>query len=391
MFGCGDGGRADSPSEAAVENGLVVRSTSAMSASDDSQGTGASSDERLGRGLDGETIGRFAALVLSGIDREYPNKPSNVLAGPQDVLSPKELYPAFYGNFDWHSSVHGHWVLVRLLVEQPDHPDARAMRQALERHLTLENLQRERAFFETPENRSFERMYGWAWFLRLVAELHVWDDPDAKRWRLACEPLEELLVARTLEYLPKLQYPIRTGVHPNTAFALGEILDYARIVGRDELERTIVARARDYFGSDRDYPDRYEPSGEDFLSPGLCEADLMRRVLAPEEFAAWLDRFLPIEWESAPGPMLTPVDVSDVTDGKIVHLAGLDLSRAWCLDGIASGLPEGDARRAIARRLGEAHLTKGLDYVFSGHYEGDHWLGTFAVYALTGTGRAASR
>lgn len=325
----------------------------------------------------------LANLVLAGIDREYPNKPSNTLEGEQDVRSPRELFPAFYGCFDWHSSVHGHWVLVRLLKLQPDHPMADEIRETLDRHLNEPAIRGELAFFMTSSNRSFERMYGWAWYLRLTMELHTWDDEQGQRWRDALRPLEILLVERTHEYLDKLQFPIRTGVHPNTAFAMGQILDYARAVNRPDLAELIKRRAEDYFLSDRDYPDRYEPSGEDFFSAGLCEADLMRRVMSEEDFARWLDLFLPSLGRAETSPMWTPVDVSDVTDGKIVHLAGLDLSRAWCLRGIADGLPGGDARREELEVLAQAHWEKGLEYVSSGHYEGEHWLGTFALYTLS--------
>ena len=336
--------------------------------------------------LSQEQIATFAGLVLAGIDREFPNKPSNVLEGPQDVRSPQELFPAFYGCFDWHSSVHGHWVLVKLLKLAPEHPEAVRIREALHRHLTPENLRREVEFFSTPGNRSFERMYGWAWFLRLAAELHTWEDEQGKQWREALRPLELLLIERTLDYLPKLSFPIRTGVHPNTAFAMSELLDYARIVDRPDLAVMVARRAKDYYLADRDYPDHYEPSGEDFFSPGLCEADLMRRVLSAEEFVEWLQGFLPRLDQAASSPMLTPVEVPDVTDGKLVHLAGLDLSRAWCLRGIASALPAEHPHRAELESLARAHLEKGLGYVTSGHYEGEHWLATFAVYAITDTG-----
>lgn len=336
--------------------------------------------------LSQEQIATFAGLVLAGIDREYPNKPSNVLEGPQDVRSPQELFPAFYGCFDWHSSVHGHWVLVKLLKVSPEHPEAVRMREALERHLTPDNLRREVEFFSTPGNRSFERMYGWAWFLRLAAELHTWEDEQGRQWREALRPLELLLIERSLDYLPKLSFPIRTGVHPNTAFAMSELLDYARIVDRPDLAVMVARRAKDYYLADRDYPDRYEPSGEDFFSPGLCEADLMRRVLSADEFAEWLHGFLPCLDQAASSPMLIPVEVPDVTDGKLVHLAGLDLSRAWCLRGIASALPAEHPHRKELESLARAHLEKGLEYVTSGHYEGEHWLATFAVYAITDTG-----
>jgi galactitol-specific phosphotransferase system IIB component len=279
-------------------------------------------------------------------------------------------------------------MLVRLLKLYPHLREAAVIREKLEEHLSSANLQQEAKLFETKENKSFERMYGWAWLLRLVAELETWDDPQAKAWRENFRPLELVLVNNTTAYLPKLTYPIRTGEHTDTGFALAQLLDYARIVNNTELETLIVERAMHFYRADTDYPTRYEPSGHDFFSPCWNEADLMRRVLKHDEFAVWLKKFLPglTSPKSEMGKLLTPVEVSDVTDGKLVHLAGLDLSRAWCLNGIASSLK---ADSAIAEALHEssiAHGRVGMSYVFSGHYEGDHWLATFAVYWLTEVG-----
>ena len=329
----------------------------------------------------------LAKLAIDGLNREYPNKPSNVLAGPKDVLSPKQLHPAFYGCFDWHSSVHGHWMLVRLLKTNPNHQLAQASRERLAENLTQKNIDAEVAYFQTKENRSFERMYGWAWLLRLQAELHTWDDPQARQWQEALKPLENQIVSLTLGYLPRLTTPIRTGVHPDTAFALGQILDYARTVGNQDLQQAIEKRAHEYYLGDRNYASDYEPSGEDFFSASLNEADLMRRILPAQEFAAWLDRFLVPTEASSHAKLLTPVVVSDVTDGKLVHLAGLNLSRAWTLDAISEALPKEAQWKAPFARSAQAHLDAGLAYVFSGHYEGEHWLGTFAVYAITAVGR----
>lgn len=339
------------------------------------------------RPLDEKQVGAFARLALRGIAKEYPNKPSNVMSGPEDALSPRKMHPAFFGCFDWHSSVHGHWMLARLLRLYPSHPVAPEMEALLDKQLTAENLREEAAYFEPRENRSFERMYGWAWALRLVAELHAWDDPRARRWRENARPLEATLVRLTKDYLPKLTWPIRSGVHQDTAFAFGQILDYARVVEERELAALLEKRARKFHLADRDYPAAYEPSGEDFFSAGLNEADLMRRVLPREEFGPWLGRFLPSLTQGEPSPMLTPVEVSDVTDGKLVHLAGLNLSRAWTMWGVASALPEEDPRRSTLSLAAEKHAQAGLRYVSSGHYEGEHWLATFAVYALTGSGR----
>ncbi len=293
---------------------------------------------RLGDRLTDEQVAAFADLALKGMDQEYPNKPATVMAGPESVLSPREMFPAFFGCFDWHSSVHGHWMLVRLLQQYPQHPLAAGIRQRLDEHLTAGHLQQEAEFFAQPHNRNFERMYGWAWALRLIADLQRWNDPQGNQWRENMRPLENVLLQRIDDYLPKLDWPIRTGVHPDTGFALGQILDYARTTGNAELEQLIVRRCRDWYLNDRNYPAAYEPSGEDFFSSGLNEADLMRRVLDRQEFAHWLSEFMPELGRQADYNLLRPVEVSDVTDGKIVHLAGLDLSRAWCLQSIARAL-----------------------------------------------------
>lgn len=340
---------------------------------------------KLGDRLSSKQVVRFARLALNGIDREYPNKPSNVMADREDVQSPQEMHPAFYGCFDWHSSVHGHWMLVRLLRLYPDLSIADEIRDKLATNLTAEKIEAEAAYFREEQNRNFERMYGWAWLLRLVTELDQWGDPQAKKWRENLKPLEEIIVEKTLDYLPKLTWPIRTGVHPDTGFALGQLLDYARQSKNQELERLIVERSRSYYFADRKYPDRFEPSGEDFFSSGLNEADLMRRVLDESEFATWLERFLP-GMEAGESRLFEPAVVSDLTDGKLVHLAGLNLSRGWCFRGIAVALPTDDPRRKILEAAATRHAAEGYHYVFSGHYEGEHWLATFAIYLHTGCG-----
>lgn len=337
----------------------------------------------IGKKLTSEQVSAFAKLALAGLDKEYPNKPQHVMTGPESKLSPRELHPAFFGCFDWHSSVHGHWMLVRLLKLDPQQAMAAEIHKRLDAHLTVESLKREADYFNTKENASFERMYGWAWCLRLAAELQGWDDPNGRKWRANIRPLETKIVELTMAYLPKLEYPVRTGVHPDTAFALGQTFDYARAVGNKPLAELVIERSRHYFLNDAKYNDAYEPSGEDFFSPALNEADLMRRVLGRDEFATWLDRFLPGLGDGSAKRLLTPVDVTDVTDPKLVHLAGLNLSRAWTLEGIAGGLPKDDRRVNRLKAAAEGHADKGLAYVFSGHYEGEHWLATFAVYALT--------
>lgn len=341
-----------------------------------------------GQPLSERQVGEFAHLALEGIPREFPNKPSNVMTGPETVLGPRQMHPVFYGSFDWHSSVHGHWMLVRLAKTSHDAAVVADARALLDRQLTAEGLAAEAAYFDEKQNRSFERMYGWAWTLRLAAELRTWPDADAQRWASNLRPLEEKIVELTKDYLPRLTHPIRTGVHPDTAFALAQTLDYARAVGETELETQVVEFAKAKYLADRDYPARFEPSGEDFFSPACNEADLMRRVLPPAEFAAWLEQFLPGlgEADSPSAALLTPAVVSDVTDPKIVHLAGLNLSRGWTQNGILAGLPDDDPRRAALEASVAAHTRAGLEYVFSGHYEGEHWLATFAVYLLTESG-----
>jgi hypothetical protein len=229
-------------------------------------------------------------------------------------------------------------------------------------------------------------MYGWAWALRLVAELHAWDDARGKVWRENLAPLERRLVELTKAYLPRLSHPVRTGVHPDSAFAFGQLHDYATTVGDRELQQLVARRGRDFYLADVDYPASYEPSGEDFFSAGLNEADFMRRILPGDEYAAWLDRFLPGLRLGHVGQLLVPVAVADVKDGKLVHLAGLNLSRAWTLQGIASALNQDDPRVTVLRDAAARHAEAGYRYVFSGHYEGEHWLATFAVYLRTGVG-----
>lgn len=335
-----------------------------------------------------EQVTRFARLALDGITKEYPNKPSNVMVGPESVESPQEMHPAFYGCFDWHSSVHGHWMLVRLAKLYPEASVAPEIRALLDEQLTAQKLQAEADYFDAKENLSFDRPYGWAWTLRLAAELREWDDPDAQRWAENLAPLENRIVELTQDYLPRLNYPIRTGVHPDTAFALGQMLDYARMVENEQLESLIVSYAREKYLEDKSYPSRFEPSGEDFFSQAWNEADLMRRVLPQDEFAAWLEQFLPqlADKNSDAAQLLKPAYVSDVTDPKIVHLVGLNLSRGWTQQGVLSALPADDPRRAALQASVDAHTAEGMRYVFSGHYEGEHWLATFSVYLLTQVG-----
>jgi len=345
---------------------------------------------KLGARLTSDQVSAFAKLALANIHTEYPNKPGNVVWDKASVRTPREMHPAFYGCFDWHSSVHGHWMLVRLLKDYPGHPMQAEIREKLAQNLTSENLKKETDHFLEKHNSRFERMYGWAWFLRLAAELETWDDPQGKEWRESVRPLEDLLVENIFGYLPKLTWPIRTGVHPDLAFALGQELDYARVMQNEKLAALIEQRAKDYYLNDTDYPTKYEPSGQDFFSSCLNEADLMRRVLGQDEFVRWFDSYLPNLKRGEGGNLLTPVTVSDVTDGYIVHLAGLNLSRAWCMGGIAAALPVGDKRTKLLNAAAVSHAEKGFGYVFSGHYEGDHWLATFAIYLQAGVGAVSA-
>lgn len=325
----------------------------------------------------------WAQLPLRCIEREFPNKLDHVMNDAGEVRGPRALHPAFYGCFDWHSSVHGHWMLARLLRRFPDLPDAARIRAALDRNLTAENLQAEVRYFDAPNRKSFERTYGWAWLLKLAEELRSWNDPDARRWSGNLEPLAQAIVQRYEDFLPRQHYPIRTGVHPNTAFGLAFAWDYAHATGQGSFEKLLVERARFYFGNDRDYPASWEPGGEDFFSPALMEADLMRRVLPPPEFARWFRDFLPRLTKPEPGGLLTPAKVTDRTDPKLVHLDGLNLHRAACMYAIARALPESDPARSLLRHAARQHLEATLPAISSGHYEGEHWLATFAVYALS--------
>ncbi len=328
----------------------------------------------------------FVKLALAGIDREFPNKTGHVTTGPDDLKTPRSMHPVFYGHFDWHSSVHGHWMLLRLLKKYPDAAFAFEVRGILKQRLTAEGLAAEAAYFQTKENRSFERMYGWAWALRLALELRTWDDADGREWAKNFMPLEKVITGLAKDYLPKLDWPVRCGFHPETAFPLGQMLDYARGTGDREFESLLLEKARAFYGKDRNYPTAYEPSGNDFFSPGLNAADLMRRVLPADEFGRWLADYFPELAAGKAGNLLTPVTVSDPTDGHLIHLAGLNLTRAWTMRGIASALADDDARKKVLLDAAAKHADAGLGLVATGHYEGDHWLGSFAVYLLSGTG-----
>ena len=322
---------------------------------------------------------RFARLALDCVHKEYPNKIAHSLNSDADVQPPRLLTPAFYGCYDWHSSVHGHWLLVRLARLFPQAPFAAEARRAVAQSLTPANIAQEVKYLNAEGRGSFERPYGLAWLLQLAAELREWNDPQAREWSGTLRPLEHAVIARVSGWLPKLEHPIRTGEHNNTAFGLGLMLDYARVAENGEFRKFLEARARDYYLKDTGCPLAYEPSGEDFLSPCLAEADVMRRILPRQEFGAWFSAFLP-------RVDLEPTRVADVTDGKLYHLAGLNLSRAWMLEGILSRLPANDSRRAPLTALAGRLKQAGLESINSEHYEGGHWLGSFAVYLVSGRG-----
>jgi hypothetical protein len=325
----------------------------------------------------------FAQLALKCVRKEYPNKPDHTINDANDVRNPRALHGAFYGCYDWHSSVHGHWMLVHLLRLFPALPEGREIRAALDANLSAKNITNEVAYLRQANRASFERTYGWAWLLKLAEELRGWNDQDGREWSRNLAPLADAFAERYLAFLPKQTYPIRTGVHPNTAFGLAFALDYARAVGNQKLASLIVERSRTYYGHDVNYPGSWEPGGEDFFSPALMEADLMRRVMDQREFTRWFQRFLPGVARGAPKELLQPAIVTDRSDPKLVHLDGLNLSRAWCMRSIATALPQTHPARRVLARSAAAHANAALAHVASGDYAGEHWLASFAVYLLT--------
>ena len=340
--------------------------------------------------FDMKTAERFANLALACVHKEYPNHISHTLTSDADVAPPRKLTPAFYGCYDWHSSVPGHWLLVRLVRTFPDDPFVPAAREALRQSLTAENLAQEAVYLRGPGRASFERPYGLAWLLQLVAELREWDDPEAKEMAANLRPLEQVVLERLNTWLPKLSNPVRIGEHDQTAFALGLMVDYARAGNDQKFAELLVSKGKQFYLNDKNCPLAYEPSGEDFLSPCLGEADLMRRVLPTLDFAAWLKTFMPQISVSGNAAWLQPVVSPDPSDPKLAHLDGLNLSRAWMLNGIASALPKNDKRLTSILSAAEAHERAGLAAVTGEHYEGGHWLGSFAVYLVTRRGIPAS-
>ncbi|WP_153101963.1 DUF2891 domain-containing protein [Paraburkholderia hayleyella] len=325
---------------------------------------------------------QFATLALDHLSREYPNKLTHALAGPEDVKSPRALHPVFYGSYDWHSCVHGYWLVLHLLRRCPDLPQAARIIDVTQVHFTAANIMAERAYLDLPHNRGFERPYGWAWLLALAGELDTLklSLPQARVWASALAPLTEAIIERFLEFLPKATYPLRVGTHFNTAFALTLAFDFATQTQHRALTRVIAETARRWHEHDRACQ-AWEPSGDEFLSPALMEAELMRRVLPTAEFIAWFDDFLPELAVQQPRTLFVPVTVTDRSDGKIAHLDGLNLSRAWCQRALARALPENDPRAEVLRDAAQRHLACALPHV-AGDYMGEHWLATFATLAL---------
>jgi hypothetical protein len=341
-------------------------------------------------GFSAQQAARLIALSMHCSEREYPNKPSNVVASAADVRSPRQLHPAFFGCYDWHSAVHGHWAMVRVLARYPELTEAKQIRRILDAHLAPKPLAVELAYFRAKHHRLYERPYGWAWYLRLVDELHQLATTSARpdalaagRWAKALEPLERLLVTRTIDYLKRLSSPVRAGTHASTAFALAHMLDYARARPRPKLVAAIEAAARRFYLGDRRCPAAYEPSGEDFISPCLAEADLMRRVLEPRELASWLDGFFPALDGPGFATLRRPPEVRDLKDPRIGHLIGLSLQRAWCFAGLAKALPK-DPRRPVFERLAAIHDAAAAKQLHASGYGGSHWLASFAIFLRSG-------
>ena len=329
--------------------------------------------------LDAALASRFVATALGHVTREYPNHIMHVLTGPQDARTPRDMHPIFFGSFDWHSCVHGWWTLFTLYRLHPHMAEAPSIRALADALFTPDNVAGEVAYLIRPETRGFERPYGWAWLLMLAAELERHDTDEGRHWAETLRPLAQVFVERFKAFLPLADYPVRTGTHYNTAFALRLTLDYADAHDADlaALCRTAALR---WHAEDRDCQ-AWEPSQDEFLSPALMEAALMRRVLSSEAFRAWFDAFLPALADGRPATLLTPARVSDRTDGKIAHLDGLNLSRGWCWREVVTGLPADDPRRTIGEKAAAIHLDAALPHV-TGDYMGEHWLASFALLAL---------
>jgi hypothetical protein len=321
----------------------------------------------------------FATIALAHVEREYPNKLEHVLNGPADVRSPRELHPVFFGSFDWHSCVHGYWLLATVERRFRKTTTALRIRELFDRQLSPALVAAEVAYLDQPMRASFERPYGWAWLLMLAAELHRGGE-HSLRWAEALAPLTSAFVERFRAFIPRATYPIRSGAHYNTAFGLALAIEYADTVGNTAFALALREKALQWYSNDRD-AQAWEPSGDDFLSPTLMEAECMRQVISATDYATWLDRFLPRMMVRQPATLFEPAVVSDRSDGKIAHLDGLNLSRAWCWRSIASTIPASDPRRQVALDAARTHLHAALPQV-AGDYMGEHWLATFALLAV---------
>ena len=310
------------------------------------------------------------------IDQEYPNKTGHTVANADDLMTPSQMHPAFYGCFDWHSAVHVHWTLVNILILFPDFEFREAIIEKLMNHLTAENILQEEAYFQTEHNATFERTYGWVWLLKLAEALHQWDAPEARIMEQNLQPLTDLIETKLIEFLPKLTYPIRVGEHPNTAFALSFAYDYAVTLEKTAMKDVLFQRAMDYYQSDKTCPVNWEPGGFDFLSPCLQEAALMAKMMDKESYKTWINDFMP-ELVTSPDGWLMPAKSSDRSDGKLSHLDGLNFSRAWCLYEMGKALDD----PALIKTANE-HFEYSYGEINSDHYAGAHWLASFALYAL---------
>jgi len=324
-----------------------------------------------------EAATQLASLPLACIGTEYPNKLNQTIGSKSDLQEPHTLHPAFYGCFDWHSSVHGHWSLVKLLKSQGNLPQSDSIKSLLLSHISEQNILLEIEYFDGQYNKSFERTYGWAWLLKLAEELHTWDDPIARKLEANLQPLTDRIVHNYLDFLPKLEYPIRVGTHTNTAFGLTFAYDYAQTLGCDSLLNLISSRAKEYFLNDKNCPLEWEPSGYDFLSPCLEEIDLMMRVLPENEFLNWLKDFTPQLFDQ--NFKLEPGRIADRTDGHLVHLDGLNFSRAWVLSTLALKYPD---KFGHLQKIATNHIEYSYPNLIGDSYEGGHWLASFAIYAL---------
>lgn len=332
--------------------------------------------------LTDEVAQKLAEKPLNCINQEYPNKTAHVINTAKDaVLSPKQLHPSFYGCFDWHSSVHGHWMLVRLMKTNPGIFQSEEIIRNLDNTFKAEKILEEAKYFTKFQvAKNFERTYGWAWLLKLDEELATWDHPKAKTWHQNLKPLTHEILSLWKEYLPKQTYPNRTGVHPNSAFAMAFAIDWARAIGDKNFENQLIEKSKYFYLKDQKAPAYLEPDGSDFFSPSLQIADLMRRILPPKEFKKWFDKFY--DKKSVENISKIPV-ISDINDYQTVHLVGLSFTRAWCMNGVSKALPKNHKMKKKFNETADKFLENALPLVFQGNYGGDHWLASFAVYALS--------